>query len=253
MAANLQKLAAERDRDDWLKESQAALSDEMRGDAEPEALAERVVRCLAQRTGAVAAALYLLEDGGLKLRGSYGVQDAPPFAAIDPLQYAASGEGLLLEALRSHRLLVVNDVPAGYLKVRSGLGEALATTLVFLPLARAEETVGVLELALFKTASDDLRELLRSVQEMLVVALQAARSRRALRDALERSQRQAERLGAQEEELRANNQELQAQHAELRVANSALEAQRRALSDQNGRRAHQDEHLQIAVLGQHVA
>ena len=233
MAASLQKLAAQRDRDDWLKESQAALSNEMRGDVEPGLLAERVVQCLARRTGAVAAALYLLEDGGLCLRGSYGVQDAPPFAAIDPLQYAEKGEGLLLEALRTDRLLVVDDVPPGYLKVRSGLGEALSTTLVFLPLSRAGETVGVLELALFKGASEDLRELLRSVQEMLVISLQAARSRGALHDALQRSQRQAERLGAQEEELRANNRELQAQHEELRVANAELEAQRAVLSEQN--------------------
>ncbi|MET0793792.1 MAG: ATP-binding protein, partial [Polyangiaceae bacterium] len=233
MAANLQKLAAQRDRNDWLKESQAALSNEMRGDVEPETMAERIVQCLARRTGAVAAALYLLEDGGLRLRGSYGVQDAPPFAALDPLQYAERGEGLLLEALRTERLLVIDDVPAGYLKVRSGLGESPATTLVFLPLSRSEETIGVLELALFKTASEELRELLRSVQEMLVIALQAARSRRALREALDRSQRQAERLGTQEEELRANNHELQTQHEELRVANSELEAQRSVLSEQN--------------------
>jgi len=233
MAASLKKHAARRDRDDWLKESQAALSNEMRGDLEPEPLSERIVQCVARRTGAVAAALYLLEDGGLTLRGSYGVQDAPPFAAINPLQYAATGEGLLIEALRTERLLIVDDVPAGYLTVRSGLGASLATTLVFLPLVRQNETVGVLELALFKTASEELRELLRSVQEMLVISLQAARSRRALREALERSQRQTERLGTQEEELRANNQELQAQHEELRVANAELESQRSALREQN--------------------
>ena len=233
MAGNLQKLAAQRDRDDWLKESQAALSDEMRGDIEPAQLAERAVRCLARRTGAVAAALYLLEDGGLSLRGSYGAQDVPPFAALDPLQVSERGEGLLVEALRTDRLFVVDQVPDGYLKVQSGLGAASATTLVFLPLSRGEETVGVLELALFKAASDELRELLRSVQEMLVIGFQAASSRRALREALERSQRQAERLGAQEEELRANNQELQSQHEELRVANSELEAQRGILSQQN--------------------
>ncbi len=35
MASNLQKLGEERDRADWLKESQALLSNEMRGDSEP--------------------------------------------------------------------------------------------------------------------------------------------------------------------------------------------------------------------------
>jgi len=104
---------------------------------------------------------------------------------------------------------------------------------LLLPLSWADETVGVLELALFKTDTDDVRELLGSVQEMLVIGLQAARSRAALRQALERSQQQAERLAAQEEELRANNQELQSQHEELRVANAEQEAQREILSQQN--------------------
>ncbi len=124
-------------------------------------------------------------------------------------------------------------MPENYLTVRSGLGQGSPRSILFLPLSRGEETVGVLELALFALETGHIHELLESVQEMLVIGLQAARSRAALREALERSQRQAERLAAQEEELRANNQELQSQHEELRVANSELEAQRAILSQQN--------------------
>ncbi len=235
MAANLRELAEQRDRHDWLKESQVELSEAMRGDAEPGVLADLVVRCLAHRTSAVAGALYMLEDGGLTLQGRYAVSSSmPEFAPLDPLQRSGVGQGLLVEATRAKGLLVIDELPVDYVKIRSGLGEAPPRCLVFLPLSRADETVGVLELALFKTCSSEMRELLTSVQEMLVIGLQAARSRAALRDALERSQRQAERLAAQEEELRANNQELQSQHEELRVANSELEAQRETLSQKNG-------------------
>jgi len=124
-------------------------------------------------------------------------------------------------------------VPEDYLTVRSGLGQGAPGSLLLLPLSRADETVGVVELALFNSGQANVRELLVSVQEMLVIALQAARSRAALRDALERSQRQAERLATQEEELRTNNQELQSQHEELRVANNELETQGITLSQQN--------------------
>jgi CheY-like chemotaxis protein/HAMP domain-containing protein len=234
MAAKLRQLAEDRDRHDWLKESQVLLSNEMRGGAEPSALAERAVRCLAERIGAVAGAVYLVEDGGLLLRGRYGSPDVPAFAPLDPLDHSGQGQGLLVEATRGAALRVVENVPSGYFKVSSALGEGAPRCLAFLPLSRADETIGVLELALFKACSPEIRELLASVQEMLVVGFQAARSRAALREALERSQRQAERLTAQEEELRSNNQELQSQHEELRVANSELEAQRQALSAQNG-------------------
>ena len=233
MAANLRQLASERDRADWLKESQALLSDEMRAESELAALSNALVQCLARRTGAVAAALHLLEDGGLRLRGRFAIEHAAEFTPLDPLQSPNRGEGLVIEAMRSKSLLVVEDVPENYLKVRSGLGESSPRSLLFLPLARGDETVGVLEIALFKADTDNVRELLVAVQEMLVIGLQGARSRAALREALERSQRQAERLAAQEEELRANNQELQSQHEELRVANAELETQRAILSQQN--------------------
>jgi CheY-like chemotaxis protein/HAMP domain-containing protein len=233
MADNLRRLAEERDRHDWLKESQVLLSAEMRGDAEPNVLAARAVRCLAARTHAVAGALYLLADGGLVASGQYGQSEAPAVLPLDPLDKPSRGQGLLVEATRATELFVIDDVPPGYLKVASGLGESAPSSLAFLPLSRADETIGVLELAFFRSCPAEARELLKSVQEMLVIGLQAARSRAALRDALERSQQQAERLAAQEEELRTNNQELQSQHEELRVANAELEAQRQTLSAQN--------------------
>ena len=233
MAASLRELGAQRDRHDWLKESEALVSHEMRGSAEPSAIAERALRCIAERTHAAAGALYLLEDGGLWLRGQYALPDAPAFAPLDPTEPAAAGRGLLLEAARTTELRVVEDVPDGYLKVGSGTGEGAPRALAFLPLSWANETIGVLELAYFRECSSEVRELLGALQQMLVVGLQAALSRGALRQALMRSQQQAERLAAQEEELRANNQELQSQHEELRVANSELEEQRQQLSTQN--------------------
>ncbi len=233
MAASLRELGEQRDRHDWLKESQVLISNEMRGSAEPAAIAECALRCIAERTRAAAGALYLLADGGLWLRGQYALPDAPVFTPLDPLQAGAASHGLLLEAARGTQLKVIDDVPEGYVKIGSGLGASAPRALAFLPLAWASETIGVLELAYFHECSGEVRELLASLQQMLVVGLQAALSRAALKEALARSQQQAEQLVAQEEELRANNQELQSQHEELRVANSELEEQRRRLSIQN--------------------
>ena len=231
MAADLQRLAEQRNRLDWLREGQVALANEMRGDVDPSALANRVVRCLAARTSAVAGALYLLDGARLELRGQYALNGPDPLSTRGAA--TASGSGLVREAMRAERFFVVDEVPANYLTVESGLGQSAPLTLVFLPLARFGESVGVLELALFKRDIDDVRELLSAVQEMLVVGVQAAQSRAALKRALEQTQLQAERLTTQEEELRSNNSELQAQHEELRVANSELEEQRAVLSQKN--------------------
>jgi CheY-like chemotaxis protein/signal transduction histidine kinase/HAMP domain-containing protein len=249
MAASLSKLAEQRDRSDWLKTGQAGLSDEIRGELEPESVAERALSFLARRVRARAGAVYLSnEDGVLQLvaRHAFGEESAEGDRALaSGARSFRLGDGLVGQAALADELVVVDDLPAGYLKVRSGLGESDPPCLLLLPLVHLGKARGVLELALFKACSDEVRELLVSIRESLVIALEAAKSRSALRNLLEDAQQLAERLATQEEELRVNNHELRSQQEELRAANEELEAQRVALRAQNAeleearRRVHQ--------------
>jgi two-component system chemotaxis sensor kinase CheA len=117
--------------------------------------------------------------------------------------------------------------------VRTGLGEAPPQCLVIAALDWNEQAIGVIELALFKPCSDEIREFLVAVSEGVAAVLDSARARARLRDLLEESQTLAGRLAAQEEELVQNNRELSVQQEELRQANDELEAQRTALRLRN--------------------
>jgi CheY-like chemotaxis protein len=231
MAANLERLATQRDRDDWLKTGLAALSDELRGELEPEEAAGRAMRYIAERLEAPAAAIYWSDDGRTLRRVAARASTGP-----DPVELRAAfriGEGLVGEAARADDITVVRDPPGDYLQVTSGLGGAAPRSLVFVPFARNGQIVAVLELALFKPYSEADRELLVQSREMLAVGFDAARSRSSLRRLLSETQALAEQLAAQEEELRANNEELSVKQQELVHANDELEAQRRELSEQN--------------------
>jgi CheY-like chemotaxis protein/signal transduction histidine kinase len=229
MAANLRTLAAERDRREWLTQGQAKLARELRGELEPAEIGTRAVRFLAGYANAPAAALYVADESGdLALLAHYGLGGD---AAVPGLFRRA--EGLVGQAALQEELLVVNDPPADFLRVRSGLGQGPPRALVLVPLAHNGRVRGVLELALFQPASEALREFLTSVQEAVAIGLEVAQARAAMRTLLAETQRLAERLTAQEEEVRANNEELQAQGEELRQANDELENQRRALERQN--------------------
>jgi hypothetical protein len=231
MAESLRRLAEERDRDDWLKEGQVGLAHELRGELEVRTVAERSLTLLAGRVDACAGALYVCDQAGaLRLESQYALSRETVESAPHAFE---SGESLPGRAMLRDDLLVVNDAPADYFRVRSGLGEAAPRTLVLLPLRQGDQAVGVLELALFTPCTDQLRALLTSIRETLVITLLAAKSRATLRDLLEESQSLAERLAAQEEELRASNQGLESQQDELRRANDELEAQRSVLSEQN--------------------
>jgi CheY-like chemotaxis protein/signal transduction histidine kinase len=232
MAAGLERLSKERADDDWLKAGLAGLSEQLRGELEPEVVADRALGFLAGRVGALAGAFYIIDaDGRLSFTAGYAHS---PLSLDSPTARFADSEGLVGQALRSGELTSVSDLPADYLRIKSGLGETVPRELLLLPLVHFEREAGVIELALLKPATAIARELLLAARSTLVIALDAALAGAARSRLLRETQAQAEQLAAQEEELRMNNQELLAQQEELRRANQELEAQRLELAERNG-------------------
>lgn len=233
MAGSLQRLSEQRDRDEWLKAAQVGLLEELRGEQEPQAVAERALKFLAGKLDALQGALYTHEDGGeLRLAATFAGGRKLDVVAVVPS--FKEGEGLVGQASLSGELTIVDDLPEGYMTIRSGLGESSPRQLLLLPLVYFGEKRGVIELGLLKACSEVQRELLLTVRSTLVIALTGARASATRAALLQETQAQAERLTAQEEELRLNNQELLAQQEELRRTNEEVEEQRRVLAAQNG-------------------
>jgi CheY-like chemotaxis protein/signal transduction histidine kinase len=236
MAESLKRLAQERDQNDWVREAVAGLAQETRGELEPAELATRAVRFLARHLEAPAGALYYRDgENDLVLLGQHGRMAEEGAAPSFRL-----GEGLVGQAALAEEITVVKDLPADYLRVRSGLGEAAPKVIVLVPLQELGQARGVLELAFFSPWSAGAAEAVSLVRENLVIALEVALARVATRRLLAETQRQAARLHQQDEELRATNEELETQQEELRQTNNELteqatelEAQRAALEQNN--------------------
>jgi CheY-like chemotaxis protein len=229
MAASLQQVSEARERADWLKAGIAGLGEQLRGDLETTIVAERALGYLTRRVGAMAGALYLVdEQGNLGLHAGHALEAS----GSTPKRFAP-GEGLVGQAFLDGDFRVVAEVSPDYWKLQSGLGESRPRQLVLMPLAHHGHKVGLLELALFEPLADEARELLLSICPQLVITIGAARASAARQKLLRETQTQAERLTAQEEELRLNNQELLAQQEELRRANIELQTQGVELSSKN--------------------
>ncbi|HVU03038.1 MAG TPA: response regulator [Polyangiaceae bacterium] len=231
MAANLDAVARERESDDWRKTAIEGLSSELRGELEPEDAVRRAARFLTRKLGAAVGTGYIAEPGRLRLVGPAAVGEGAA-EGTRPRSFAL-GEGLVGRAAEGEEVVIVDDPPADYVKVETGLGSSPPRCLAFLPLRREGKLSGLLEFAFLSPCPDATVQLLSAVRELTTVTLESAESRAALARLLGETRAQAERLARQEEALRENNEELRTQQEELRAANETLNEQQRTLGHQN--------------------
>jgi signal transduction histidine kinase/DNA-binding response OmpR family regulator/HAMP domain-containing protein len=201
MAQSLQRLESERSRVDWLKAGESALSEQLRGELEPQQVAERAISTLCRHLECPVGALYSLDaDGALRLLGKHALSSA------EGLQSFQLGEGLVGQAALRNEIMVI-DAPQGQLQVTSALATGSPRSIVLVPLLRYGKVTGVLELASLQPLNPAATELLGSLRETIAIKVEAARSRAELRALLAKSQRQAEELtraGAYKSQFLAN-------------------------------------------------
>ncbi len=85
------------------------------------------------------------------------------------------GEGLVGQAAKEKKKMLISDVPDGYLKVISGLGSASPTELLILPVLSAKkEILAVVEFASFKKLTSGQLELVEQILRLPEMGLEQA-------------------------------------------------------------------------------
>lgn len=195
----------------WLAAGRAGLSDAMRGDLELSDLANRAVHQICQTLRAQVGALFAWDGERLAWRGGYAW--APP---DESRQSLALGDGLAGLSAQEQRLIVLKQVPPGYLDMVSGLGDASPKQIVIIPLVYGGILEGIIEVGMLGECEPRQLEFLKQAGESIALALRTVQAREYVDALLTQTQRQAEDLRAQEEELRAVNEELEAQAENVR-------------------------------------
>jgi transcriptional regulator with GAF, ATPase, and Fis domain len=70
----------------------------------------------------------------------------------------AMGEGLAGQVAKAKRLINIKQIPQGYIKAVSGLGELTPSNLMIVPLIIEDQTIGVIEISSFKEFSKEDEE-----------------------------------------------------------------------------------------------
>ncbi len=226
-------------RESWLQAGQTRLSETLVGEHLMSELGNHVLSFLSKHTGASASAIFVEEVGTFRRQATY----AAPLDSV-PEQFKA-GEGLLGQVAKEGRMLVVSDLPEGYLSIGSALGKSLPRLLLVVPV-RVEGVVNaVLEFGFFQAVDDSTLELFERVNLSIGVAVRSVKYRMRLQDLLEETQQQSEEVQAQSEELRVSNEELEEQSRALRESQSRLELQQTELEQINTQLEEQAQVLEI--------
>jgi methyl-accepting chemotaxis protein len=137
--------------------------------------------------------------------------------------------GLLGQCYLQKESIYLKEIPADYIKITSGLGEATPTNILITPLKTREKVVGLIELASFnmleKHELDFVEKMSESIASILLSRQIADRTAHLLEEARQREQELVQR----EEELKQNAEELVATQEEMQRQRTELEREIRML------------------------
>ncbi|MGK0198335.1 MAG: signal transduction histidine kinase/CheY-like chemotaxis protein/HAMP domain-containing protein [Yoonia sp.] len=168
---------------------------------------------LCRLVGAQHGAFFLNEsqdgEASLKLSASYAFRErknlSGPFKA---------GEGLIGQCILEKERILITNVPANYVKIGSGLGEATPATVVVLPVLFEGSVKAVIELASFERFSDIHLRFLDQLMESLAIFINGSQVNTRTKELLKQAQ-------ALTEELRQTNEEVGEQKRDVEMATQA--------------------------------
>jgi PAS domain S-box-containing protein len=216
LSTQLKKLSLEEKQRNWVTESRAKFIDILRSrNDDMRALAENIITNLVKTMRANQGALYLVNEE----------QDALPHIEIAACyayerkkylsQRIESGEGLVGQCVLEKASIYMTDIPANYLRITSGLGEASPKNLLIVPLKLEEKVFGVVEIASFEIIKPYEIEFLEQLGESIASTISIAKINQQTQKMLRESQAQAEQMRLQEEVMRQSMEELSTTQEEM--------------------------------------
>ncbi|MDX2936171.1 HAMP domain-containing protein [Streptomyces ipomoeae] len=220
MVANLRETTRAKD---WLESNLARLAALMQGHRDLMEVADLILRELTPLVNAQYGAFYLADpDGdGAALRPvapSKGLAFIAGYGSAQGATVETGGlpvHGLVAQAAREKKRILVEEAPPDYIKINSGLGEASPSSVVIIPILFEDKLLGVIELASFSRFSDVHLAFFDQFVNTIGVAINTIIANSRTESLLGESQRLAMQLQERSDELQKQQAELQRSNAEL--------------------------------------
>ncbi len=236
MIDNLRLTTDRNTEQDWLKTSLASVTNLLQGQRDLSTVGRRLLSALTTLVDAQQGVIYQLEAEEaprLKLLAAYAdsSENGHP-------RYLALGEGLVGQCAAEKRSLLLGDLPAQVVPIRSGLFEAAPRNVIVLPVLFEDEVKAVIELASLGIFSASHLAFLEQMTASIGIVLNSIEATMRTEALLQQSQQLATELQTQQKELQQTNeqlalkaQQLVEQNVEVERKNQEIEQARRALEE----------------------
>ncbi len=238
MILTLRETTAENAEQGWLDSNLARIGGLLQGQRDLTEVCNMIMTEVAPLVNAQVGAFFLrpIIDGAgpaeWRLSGSYGLVGAGPQVTFLP------GEGLVGQAGADKQVILLTEVPSGYLPIRSGVGGAAPAAVVILPVLFEGESLGVMEFGAISSFSELHLTFLERLVVTIAVAIKTIQANRRTEQLLAESQRLAREMQDQSAELQRTNAELEdkaellsEQNRKIEIKNLEIETARRGLEE----------------------
>lgn len=152
---------------DWIKTGINRLFMAMRGNQKLDELSDKVLTFLTKYIHANVGVLYLYDaqKNLLELKASYSLINCERLN-----KYIYPDEGLISQALKEQRVIIVEEIDQEYFKNGSLLTEVTPKNIIIVPFYYQNKPIGVIELGTIQTIQKQVRQFFDSITENLAIS-----------------------------------------------------------------------------------
>jgi len=188
MIRNLKETTQKNMEQDWLKTNIAKHTRMLQGQRDLRTVADLILKEVAPLVSAQYGAFYIVDTGDteeptLRMAAGYAISESD--SAGKAFRW---GEGLVGQCARDARRILLTTVPAGYIGIRSGLGEAAPNSIVVLPVLFEGRVKAVVELASVQPFNETHLDFLDQLTDGIGVVLNTIEANMRTEELLKQSQ-----------------------------------------------------------------
>jgi len=226
MIRNLRETTEKNNEQDWLKTNLARFARMLQGQRDPMTVSKMILSELAPLVNAEHGVFYgMVGPNGTEARLVFQAGYAYRTRKTLATEFRV-GEGLVGQCALEKKRILVTDVPADYVRITSGLGEARPLNIIVLPVLFEGEVRAVIELASFQRFNQTHQDFLDQLTESIGIVLNNIDATSRTEELLKQSQSLANELQSQQDQLQRTNDELAEKARQLAQQNAEIEQKR---------------------------